>query len=148
MISICTKIAAPIETAWILLTDVRHLRHWWNRNIRLDPVPGGTFIEPWTDSLGRPRLTTGEVLGLKRPNEFRLSWSAPDWPLATEVTVDLHETPGGTAVTLTHGGWSAFPEGDRDDLIEIHRAGWQRHLDRLAAYAECAMARRAPVSVH
>lgn len=148
MITIRTEIPAPIETAWILLTDVRHLRRWWNRDIRLDAVPGGTFTEPWTDAFGRPRLTTGEVLGLHRPREIRLSWGDPDWPLATEVTVDLHEIPGGTALTLTHGGWSAFPEGDRDHLIATHRADWQRHLERLAAYAERATVKKAPAAVH
>lgn len=128
MIDMSIDIAAPIDRTWSCLTSPAHLRHWWNENVTLDAVPGGRFEEPGT-------ATGGSVLDLKDQRELRLTWAGPDWPIETEVTIRLDRGDAHTRLMLTHGGWSAFPEDDRAHLIATHRAGWDRHLKSLAAYA-------------
>jgi uncharacterized protein YndB with AHSA1/START domain len=131
MIDLTFEIPASIEKTWICLTGPAHLRHWWN-NVTLDAIPGGHFEEKQGDA-------RGNVLGVKTKEELRLSWAGPDWPIATEITIRLSGGAGNTRVALSHGGWSAFPEGDRDHLIETHRQGWTRRLESLAAYAAHGM---------
>ncbi len=128
MIDLTFEIPASIEKTWICLTGPAHLRHWWNDTVTLNVVPGGHFEE--TQGAAR-----GNVLGVKAGQELRLSWAGPDWPIATEITIRLSGGDTNTRVALSHGGWSAFPEGDRDHLIEFHRKGWTRRLENLAAYA-------------
>lgn len=135
MIEMTVEIPASVNTAWDCLTETVHLRRWWNAGISLNAVPGGHFEEPWIDAEGTPVITSGTVLGLKALSELRLSWANADWPIETEVTIELKRTAQGTRLILTHGGWSAFPEGDRAHLIATHRAGWARHLRNLATYA-------------
>jgi uncharacterized protein YndB with AHSA1/START domain len=137
MIKLTVEIPAPVEVAWVYITETAHLRCWWNDGVQLDPVIGGTFSEPWTDAAGRPMVTSGKVLSLKKFQELRLSWSDEGcgWPVETEVTFELEETPRGTRLTLTHGGWQGFRENDRDHLVDMHRQGWSEHLRNLAAYA-------------
>ena len=135
MIEMTIDILAPIDEAWGCLTETAHLRRWWNDGVRLEAIPGGHFEEPWTDATGTPVLTSGTVLDLKAPRELRLTWADTDWPIETEVIIELKKSARGTRLTLTHGGWSAFPEGDRAHLIATHRAGWARHLQNLACYA-------------
>lgn len=122
------EIAAPIDRTWSCLTSPAHLRRWWNENVTLDAVPGGRFEEPTT-------AAGGSVLDLKEKRELRLTWTGPDWPIETEVTIRLDRGDARTRLMLTHGGWSAFPEDDRAHLIALHRAGWDRHLRNLADYA-------------
>lgn len=128
MIDMSIDIAAPIDRTWSCLTSPAHLRRWWNENVTLDAVPGGRFEEPGT-------AAGGSVLDLKEKRELRLTWTGPDWPIATEVTIRLDRGDAHTRLMLTHGGWSAFPEDDRAHLIALHRAGWDRHLRKLADYA-------------
>jgi len=104
-----------------------HLRHWWNDTVTLNVVPAAISKK----RKARPR----QCAGVKAGQELRLSWAGPDWPIATEITIRLSGGDTNTRVALSHGGWSAFPEGDRDHLIEFHRKGWTRRLENLAAYA-------------
>lgn len=128
MIDLTYEIPTSIEKTWICLTGPAHLRRWWNDTVTLNAVPGGQFEEIQGDA-------RGNVLGVKAGEELRLSWTGPDWPIATEITIRLSRGVSNTRIALSHGGWSAFPEGDRDHLIETHRKGWARRLENLAAYA-------------
>lgn len=128
MIDLTFEIPASVEKTWICLTGPAHLRRWWNDTVTLNLVPGGRFEETQGDA-------RGSVLGVKAEEELRLSWAGPDWPIATEITIRLSGGPAATRIALSHGGWSAFPEGDRDHLIATHRQGWAQRLQSLAAYA-------------
>jgi uncharacterized protein YndB with AHSA1/START domain len=118
------------------LTEKAQLKNWWNQGVHLDPQSGGNFEEPWTDAKGRRTVTRGTVLRIDPPRMLRLSWSDEDWPIETEVSVELATTPSGTRLALSHAGWQAFPEDDRDYLVEAHRTGWSQHLNNLRTYAE------------
>jgi len=132
MIDLTFEIPASVEKTWICLTGPAHLRRWWNDTVTLDAVPGGHFEE--TRDKAR-----GNVLGVKTGQELRLSWTGPDWPIATEITIRLSGGTANTRLALSHGGWSAFPEADRDHLIATHRQDWARRLRNLAAYAASAV---------
>ncbi|MBC8158099.1 MAG: SRPBCC domain-containing protein [Alphaproteobacteria bacterium] len=136
MIEIKCEIAAPVERVWACLTETAQLKKWWNQGVRLEPQSGGHFEEPWVDAKGRPVVTRGTVLGIDPPRKLRLSWSDEDWPIETEVSVELAATDTGTHLALSHAGWQAFPEDDRDYLVESHKAGWFHHLKNLQTYAE------------
>ena len=138
MIKIDCEIAAPIERVWACLTETAQLRNWWNQGVRLDPRHGGSFEEPWTDAEGHQTVTRGTVLGIYPPRKLQLSWTDEDWPIETEVSLELQptRTGSGTRLALSHAGWQAFPEDDRDDLEEAHRSGWSHHLENLRTYAE------------
>jgi len=137
MIELSIEIQAPIETAWTCVTEAAQRRRWWSP-AGGPRVPGRCFSSPASDDRTAPADAAGEVLSATAPRELRLSWMEHDWPIATEVFIRLERTPSGTRLALTHGGWSAFPEDDRSDLIRSHRERWLSRLTSLADRAEGA----------
>ena len=63
---------------------------------------------------------------------FTWGWEGngiPVPPGSSIVTIELEPADGGTMVRLTHTGLQPA------DLQELHRAGWERYLDRLTSRA-------------
>lgn len=140
---------APIETVWTMWADAEHFAAWYGPSGASIPV-----AEMDTRSGGRRRLcmemTTpdgsmqmwfvGEFLVVDAPTRLVYTESMADadgnvldpsttgmpadHPGVTEVTVELSDLGGRTALTLTHAGVPADSPG---------AMGWTMALDKLAA---------------
>lgn len=124
--------AAPQAAVWhcLIRPDL-----WFGPGVRLEPVLGGMFHEPWRDQDGEHH-TRGRVSEFDAPNRLALTWRDDDWRFETEVRVELGAVGAGTRIALTHAGWAEAPDDERARLMAAHAAGWQGHLESLARAAE------------
>jgi uncharacterized protein YndB with AHSA1/START domain len=118
---------APAEEVFRYLTDPAAMIQWMGQHAVLKPVPGGAFE---TDINGVP--VRGQYLEVDPPRRVLVSWgvagNAVMPPGATEVEFTLTPIPGGTRLRLVHRG---LPP----DQAQVHGAGWQHFLARLASAA-------------
>lgn len=68
-------------------------------SIHLEPQVGGRFFERLVDG---DELQVGTVTACDPPRRIVFTWTAPDWPAATEVEVRFDATDTGTRVSLEH----------------------------------------------
>jgi uncharacterized protein YndB with AHSA1/START domain len=134
------RIAARPETVWRYWTEPERMAEWWGTVARLDPRPGGACRV----DMGGGVQEAGEEDGPVMSGEFlevvpfeRLVFSfgwepshhTPDIPPgSTRVEVTFEADGDDTVLTVHHSGLPVA-------LGEIHRAGWEHHLPRLAAAA-------------
>lgn len=125
-------VGAPPAQVWRAIVDASERAGWWSY-LTLDAVPGGRFEERWTGDSGTPMVTAGHVVELDAGRLLRLSWADEGWTATTEVTITLQpDGAGSTAVHVVHAGWDRLSSGA--ELAEAHAAGWQAHLEHLAAH--------------
>lgn len=138
----------PVDpgTLWQLWTDPQHLTAWFGPHVRLNARSGGTFAENWTKD-GRPTTTIGTVTVCAPPEELAWTWADDDWPGPTLLSLHFKARPGGTRLTLVHGGWDALPSRSRDQIRDEHAAGWTMHLDSLERYCNAAAVKAPSPSV-
>lgn len=95
--------------------------------------PGGRYRFHYQFPSGGS-VVTGQYLTIDPPNRliFTWTWEPPDPHAGVEtlVTIDFTEESGGTRVIVQH---ERFPT---EALVERHRNGWARTLDRLPALLE------------
>jgi uncharacterized protein YndB with AHSA1/START domain len=118
---------APPEEVFRHLTDPAAMTRWMGQHAVLKPVPGGAFE---ADINGVP--VRGRYLEVDPPRRVLVSWGVAGNevmpPGATEVEFTLTPIPGGTRLRLVHRGL-------RPDQAQLHAAGWQHFLARLASAA-------------
>lgn len=96
----------PVEAVWEALTDKEALSQWLMDTSDFQPVAGATFQFRSTPSKhwrGYVDCTVTEVIPLQR---ISYSWCGDDNGATTIVTWDLKATSEGTALTLTHSGFT------------------------------------------
>jgi uncharacterized protein YndB with AHSA1/START domain len=95
---------------------------WWRRGLKyrvagkrrgiihIEGGVGGRLFESF-DTPGGPQIyTTGRITAWVPPERIAFEWRAPNFAAdeKTLVEVTFEESPSGTLVTVTHGGWSAI----------------------------------------
>lgn len=123
------RIAAPPAAVYAYLTESGRWARWQGASAVIDAVPGGRFRM----TMGNGMAAEGSLLELV-PDErvvFTWGWLGNETlpPGSSTVEIELVPDGEGTLVRLTHRG---LPAGER----EIHRAGWEHYLPRLALAAE------------
>jgi uncharacterized protein YndB with AHSA1/START domain len=118
---------APAEEVFRHLTDPAAMIRWMGQHAVLKPVPGGAFE---VDINGVP--VRGQYLEIEPPRRVLVSWGVAGNlampPGATEVEFTLISIAGGTRLRVVHRG---LPPGQD----QVHAAGWQHFLARLASTA-------------
>jgi len=122
-------IAAPPSSVYAFLTESAKWARWQGESAIVDAVPGGAFVMTLPDGTA----AAGQFVTLEPGRRVVLSWG---WrgnptvpPGSTTVEIELVAEGDGTLVRLTHRG---LPREARD----LHRAGWDHYLPRLAGVAE------------
>ena len=123
-------IAASPETVWEFFVDPEKATRWMGKSARLDPRPGGEYrVEVISGNVAR-----GEFVEVDRPRRLVWTWGwepgspSPVEPGSTRIEVELVPDGDATVVRLAHRG----PAG----LADLHAAGWDNYLPRLAVAAE------------
>jgi uncharacterized protein YndB with AHSA1/START domain len=94
----------------------------------IDPRVGGAFRIDMHEAGGATFSHEGVYLELERPRRLAFTWvSAMTDHKRSRVTIDLAPRGEGTDLVLTH---ERLPN---DESIGMHREGWTKILDRLAA---------------
>lgn len=123
-------IPASAERLFDAWTDPEQLALWMSpvgHAVAQVDVRVGGRIRVTMAGDGRSIEHTGEYLAIERPHRLVFSWRSPyTGGIASRVTVELIDGPGGTDLTLRH---ELLPR----EAIRSHAGGWGSMLDRLAA---------------
>ena len=117
---------ATPEKVWRHLTDKEFLARWFHETDRsLAEKVSFQYLSFHYDKDDR-KLMWGEVLVFE-PNKKLVHTFTHQWlkGVVTTVTWELVELAGGTQLTMTHDGMSAF------DPLSDHDKGWDEHMLRL-----------------
>jgi len=120
--SVTVSVFVEADPALAFEVFTRDVDLWWKRGIafrvagnrpstmRFEPGEGGRLIESFEDD-ARPDYVVGRVLNWKPGERLTFEFRGPNFTpeQCTEVDVQFAGEPGGTRVTLAHGGWSSLP---------------------------------------
>ncbi|KKK39916.1 ArsR family transcriptional regulator [Mesobacillus campisalis] len=125
-------IEAPREKVFTALTE--QVEDWWEFRLApkgvqsrftFDPVPGGQFIEKWSEKEG---AVWGNVYYVNAPEEIRLHGHlGMQGAVNSAYTYRLLEKEGGTLLQLSHTASGVIQE----QWEEEHSKGWQYLLGTL-----------------
>lgn len=128
-------LSGGVDLVWSALTDHHELEKWWNKGVKLEPVVGGQFYEPW----GNGQLATGVVLKLNPLKSIEFSWREKYWQKTKKTICEftLEEASDKTTLYVRHSGWELFKnETRRQQLIKGFDQGWNSLLSKLKRHIE------------
>ncbi len=122
------RIAAPPHVVYAYLTQSDKWARWQGVAAAIEAVPGGAF----SMTMANGTEAHGQVIDLVPNRRLVLTWGwvdHPGLPPGTS-TVEINLEPDGdaTMLRLAHHG---LPPTE----VDIHLAGWNRYLPRLAVAA-------------
>lgn len=125
------EVDASPESVFALWTTSAGLSSWWGASAEVDPRPGGVIRV----CLASGPVMSGEYVVVDPPNRivFTFGWETPPPdgalpPGSTTVHVTISRRPGGSVLTLRHGGLPV-------EHIGNHARGWMHFLGELAGVA-------------
>jgi uncharacterized protein YndB with AHSA1/START domain len=122
-------INARPATVFSFFTDPDRWLSWQGVSAEIDPRPGGVFRM----NVRGDGYASGQFVVVEPPNRIVFTWGWEGDPLVppgssrVEVTLEA-EGAASTRLTLVHSGLPI-------PALELHRAGWDHYLDRLAVRA-------------
>ena len=126
--------AAPPKEVFGFLTDPARYGRWMGRAASLDARPGGVYRVEFSEDT----VALGEYVEVAPPARlvFTFGWigNADVPPGSTTVEIALEPDGTGTLLRLTHRG---LPN---DQVMILHREGWEMYLGRLVVLATGAAA--------
>lgn len=121
-------VAASPSVVYSYLTESGKWSLWQGVDAHIDARAGGIF----SVTMPGGERARGQFIELVRDRRVVFSWGWIDReglpPGSTTVEIELLPHDEGTLIRLTHRG---LPDGE----IDLHAAGWNRYLPRLAAAA-------------
>lgn len=139
VVEVRRQLPASPEDVFGCLTDAERYAAWMGRAAELDPRPGGIYRV----TMGGGPVAEGEYVSVEPPHRLVFTWGwvgdAAVPPGSTTVEIRLSATLGGTTLMLRHTG---LPD---DAATALHREGWDRYLDGLAAVVAAETPPEAPV---
>jgi uncharacterized protein YndB with AHSA1/START domain len=123
-------IAASPPTVFAFFTDAERWTAWQGVGGKVDARAGGVLRVIMPDAAA----ASGHFIEVVPPRRIVFTWGwegngIPVPPGSSIVTIELEPADGGTMVRLMHTGLQPA------DIRELHRAGWERYLDRLTRRA-------------
>lgn len=111
----------PVAKVWAALTEPAHLADWL-ADATVELLPGGKLQLRFGNT---GSVVDGRVMQLLPEKLFEFTWNSEE-AAETLVRWELHPTPGGCRLVLTH----TFPN---DLTLPSMLAGWHTHLEGLPA---------------
>lgn len=141
-------IEATPEVVFDVISNPRHLVHWFPDRAELDPTPGGRGVLTFTTA-GADHVAPVMVVEAQPYSLFSFRWSQPEGAEATDhnsllVRFELVPTGAGTTLRMTESNFDGRGLDDARVLAdyEDHLQGWAQIMPRLAPYAESLVAGR------
>jgi uncharacterized protein YndB with AHSA1/START domain len=123
------RVGVPPAKVFTYFTDADKWMAWQGTDAEIDLAPGGV----WRVNVTGDGFASGHVVEVIENERIVFTWGwehgPPVPPGSTTVAIDLMPDGHGTLIRLTH---SDLP----GDQIEVHRAGWEHYVPRLAAVSE------------
>ena len=120
---------APTDRVFRALTDADELGQWWVTSAESEPHTGGEYVLRFEfEDASRNHTYAGQYEDVTPNRRVRYPWNGRFGD--TTVEFRLEPADGGTAVTLSHSGWSE----QANEARQMHEEGWSFFLDNLARY--------------
>lgn len=123
-----TRIAAPIERVWSVLTGERTVPQWLGA-LDYKAEVGSTFFMQQDPAKRAARDTDGatwcDVALLQKPHKFDFSWYVPGTPQTMVQISVFSEGAEISFVRLMHDGWDDFEREAIEDFYNGLAAGWR-----------------------
>lgn len=123
------RVEASPDVVYSYLTESSRWARWQGVGAEVDPRPGGIFAV----TMPNGTRARGQFVELTPDEKVVFSWGWIDHagvpPGSTTVEIDLIPDGSGTLIRLTHRG---LPPEE----MNLHLAGWNRYLPRLATAAQ------------
>jgi uncharacterized protein YndB with AHSA1/START domain len=124
------RVSVPPDQVFVYFTDAERWLRWQGTDAEVEVRPGGV----WRVNVTGDGYASGRVVEVVDNQRivFTWGWERDDMPVppgSSTVAIDLLPDGEGTIIRLTHSG---LPP----DSIEIHRAGWENYVTRLATVGE------------
>jgi len=132
------EFAHPPEAVFKAWTDQEALRQWMGPGevkcpgAEMDARQGGSYLFPMMTPDGANPTVRGKILEIVQNRKLRFTWAWDQEDGSAgqemEVTLDFHETAGGTRLVLHHTNFID------EDARDKHNGGWSGCCDNLEAY--------------
>jgi uncharacterized protein YndB with AHSA1/START domain len=124
------RVSVPPDQVFVYFTDADRWLRWQGTDAQVELRPGGV----WRVNVTGDGYASGRVVEVVDNQRivFTWGWERDDMPVppgSSTVAIELLPDGEGTIIRLTHSG---LPP----DSIEIHRAGWENYVTRLATAGE------------
>jgi uncharacterized protein YndB with AHSA1/START domain len=124
------RVSVPPDQVFVYFTDAERWLRWQGTDAQVELRPGGV----WRVNVTGDGYASGHIVEVVDNQRivFTWGWERDDMPVppgSSTVSIDLLPDGEGTIIRLTHSG---LPP----DSIEIHRAGWENYITRLATVGE------------
>jgi uncharacterized protein YndB with AHSA1/START domain len=124
-------IAASPATVFSFFANVERWTSWQGVGGEIDLRPDGAF----RIRMPGAQVASGTFLEIVPDRRLVFTWGfegdgSPLPPGSTTVVIELEPHASGTMLRLTHSALEPQP------VVESHRAGWERYLERLSIRAE------------
>ena len=129
------SLKASKEQVWSALTSENELSQWWNDGVKLEPVVGGDFYEPWGDD----QLATGKVKRVITNKLIEFTWQEKYWDQSqiTTCLFTIKAQGDHSILEVQHSGWNTFKDiEEKEKMIIGFEKGWDAVLSRLRDYIE------------
>jgi uncharacterized protein YndB with AHSA1/START domain len=131
------EIRATPEQVFRALTEPDELMKWWGgkgtmTGAHVNLRPGGEYRLEFAGRHGESAWVKGQYQAVEPPGRIAMTWFSSKFPdLRNSVELRLEPVPGGTRLTLVHGGLAGRPEA-----FEDYEKGWKETLGSLADFME------------
>jgi uncharacterized protein YndB with AHSA1/START domain len=132
-LTLAREIPATPEQVFRALTEPEELMKWWGAKGTLTGAhvnlrPGGEYRLEFLSPPGESAWVKGQYQAVEPPRRIAKTWFSSKFPdLRNSVEIRLEPSPGGTRLTLVHGGLAGRPEAFAD-----YEKGWKEALESLA----------------
>ena len=136
-------VEASPEVVFDVISSPEHIRHWWNAETDIDPVPGATGDLVWGDrNTTDAQVVPITVIQVDPPRLFSFRWASAHGAVATAdnallVTFQLSPSGAGTSVRMVEVGFRemGWEAAVLEEQYNDHVDGWTTFLAALGAYA-------------
>jgi uncharacterized protein YndB with AHSA1/START domain len=135
-LTLVREIPATPEQVFRALTDPEELMKWWGAKgtmtgAHVNLRPGGEYRFEFMSPRGETAWVKGQYQVVEPPRRLVKTWFNSKFPdLRNSVEIRLEPAPGGTRLTLVHGGLAG-----RLEAFEDYEKGWPDVLGHLLVWA-------------
>ncbi len=134
-LTLAREISAPPERVFHALTDPEELMKWWGAKgtmtgAHVNLRPGGEYRFEFLGPQGAVAWVRGQYQAVEPPSRVVMTWFNSKYSdLRNSVEIRLDAAPGGTRLTLLHGGLAGRP----DEYADYEKV-WPEVLGYLGSY--------------
>jgi uncharacterized protein YndB with AHSA1/START domain len=115
------------EDVFYAFATAQGWRDWLCDSARFEAREGGSYQLAWASGW----YAAGTVKECTRPEKVMMTWRGKDYPLSTDITIELKGEDGKTSIEIHHTGFGRGEEWEK--IQDSARRGWETGLENLVS---------------